>query len=133
MINDSERRAAAARIRQFLSVPWNERPWGQDGLQTVGSLVGTSIGESIIERLADLIDRPTCENVGGAEHAFMCSECGAYTTFTHFFAPKDVQERVLSEMCDELGIDREHTRFSPMHSSVPKYCPWCGSEVVDDD
>lgn len=60
MINDKQRREAARGIRQFLSVSQNKRAWDNDGLQTVGRLVGTSVGENILVRLADLIDRPTC-------------------------------------------------------------------------
>ena len=101
MIDDSERRAAAARLRQFLLMPWNERSWYHDSLQNVGSLVGTSVGENIIARLADLIDRPTCKNIGGEDgtngeyYDFFCSVCGFASGVTD-----------------------------------PKYCPNCGAEVV---
>ena len=102
MIDDSERREAAARLRQFLSEPWNERSWYHDGLQNVGSLVGTSVGENIIARLADLIDRPTCRNIGGVGgtngeyYDLFCSACGFASGVTD-----------------------------------PKYCPNCGAEVVE--
>ena len=102
-ISDIERRAAAARLRQFLSEPWDERSWYHDGLQNVGSLVGTSVGENIIMRLADLIDRPTCRNIGGEEgtngehYGFFCTACGYAAGVTE-----------------------------------PNCCPNCGAEVVGE-
>ena len=111
MIDDSERREAAARLRQFLSEPWNERSWYHDGLQNVGSLVGTSVGENIIARLADLIDRPTCKNASGYCDVFKCSECGC-------------KVELITEVCNEYG--------EPFHVSfMPSYCPSCGAEVVE--
>ena len=77
MANDNQRREAAREIRQFLSVSQNDRAWDNDGLQTVGRLVGTSVGENILVRLADLIDRPTCKNLATkAADELLCSECG---------------------------------------------------------
>lgn len=104
MISDIERRAAAARLRQFLSEPWDERSWYHDGLQNVGSLVGTSVGESIIMRLADLIDRPTCQNLAmKPADELLCSKCGEHVDIAY------------AESCDEYHA---------------KYCPNCGAEVV---
>lgn len=79
MVNDNQRCEAANNIRQFLSVSQNERAWDNDGLQTVGRLVGTSVGENILVRLADLIDRPTCkmESYQGVLYG-RCSHCGAF-------------------------------------------------------
>ena len=108
MISNDERRTAAARLRQFLSEPWNERSWYHDSLQNVGSLVGTSVGENIIARLADLIDRPTCHDIashGGMQPAgaiqwFECSECHC------------------KAQTDKIGM--------ALH-----FCPHCGAEVVE--
>lgn len=103
-ISDIERRAAAARLRQFLSEPWDERSWYHDGLQNVGSLVGTSVGESIIMRLADLIDRPTCQNLAmKPADELLCSKCGEHVDIAYV------------ESCDDYHA---------------KYCPNCGAEVV---
>lgn len=103
-ISDTERRAAAARLRQFLSEPWDERSWYHDGLQNVGSLVGTSVGESIIMRLADLIDRPTCQNFAmKPADELLCSKCGEHVDIAYV------------ESCDDYHA---------------KYCPHCGAEVV---
>lgn len=103
-ISDTERRAAAARLRQFLSEPWDERSWYHDSLQIVGSLVGTSVGESIIMRLADLIDRPTCKNIADPYDGsfFECSKCGERWELS-CGSPAD----------NHLG-----------------FCPRCGAEVV---
>ena len=114
MINDKQRREAARGIRQFLSVSQDKRAWDNDGLQTVGRLIGTSVGENILVRLADLIDRPTCCNVydeiydeyegGRCENGFKCSKCG------------------------EIVEDCEGYRVTGTFN----YCPKCGREVVSE-
>ena len=112
MINDEQRRYAARRIRQFLSIPPDERPWDNDSTQTIGRLIGTSFGENILARLAELIDRPTCSDVGD-DFVFRCSECGC-----------------------ELDIDDafyEPTMWKDGVATVPEYCPLCGRMVVDND
>lgn len=61
-------------------------------------------GDSLALFAADLIDRPTCQNIGGEEgtngegYDFYCTECG--------FAA-DVTDA--------------------------NYCPWCGTEVVANE
>lgn len=112
MISNEERRAAAARLRQFLSEPWNERSWYHDSLQNVGSLVGTSVGENILERLANLIDRPTCKPkdrgrgyVDAVCDSFCCPNCGF-------------------EIDVHIGEDQHLTEAA-------KYCPNCGAEVQE--
>ncbi len=115
MINDNQRREAAREIRQFLSVSQNERAWDHDGLQTVGRLVGTSAGENILARLADLID-PTCNidvmttgeraDYECSEHIMRCLNCGAEFGYVLYGEDGDVS------MDDE-----------------PNYCPQCGAEV----
>ena len=111
MIKNDERRAAAARLRQFLSMPQSEHAWGYDWLQTVGSLVGASFAESIIMRLANLIDIPTCNNASGYQDVFECSECHCKVEIT-------------SECRNEYG----GTFLVPF---LPSYCPDCGAEVVE--
>lgn len=101
MISNEERRAAAARLRQFLSTSQSEHACGYDGLQTVGSLVGTSVGENILARLADLIDRPT-------------------TTRHGKFKTKYGRETPCCEVC---GYSIGDMRWN--------YCPKCGAEVVE--
>ena len=106
MINDNQRREAARKLRQFLSVSPNKRAWDNVGLQTGGRLVGTSVGENILARLADLIDRPTCENGERLnKRAFLCSACG-YEAYTY-----------------------SDSNCNPHDFS---YCPDCGAEVMDE-
>lgn len=58
----------------------------------------------ILARLADLIDRPTCENGGRLnERTFLCSACGYEA---HTYSDSDCNPHDFS------------------------YCPECGSEVV---
>lgn len=103
-ITNEERREVAARLRQFLSEPWNERSWYHDSLQNVGSLVGTSVGENILARLADLIDRPTCKNLATKPaDELLCSECGEHVDIAYM-----------------ENTDDYHAR----------YCPACGAEVM---
>lgn len=64
--------------------------------------------------LADLIDRPTCRDVGDSYHVidFVCSECGCEL---------DVNDR-----------EGEPTMWNGGTPTVPKYCPSCGAEVRDE-
>ena len=111
MIDNEERRAAVARLRQFLSKPWDERSWYHDGLQNVGSLVGTSVGENIVARLADLIDRPTCfDKESKSSKFFTCSACG--------FSDSQV---TVSPFTLEIRY------VKPSYN----YCPNCGAEVAE--
>lgn len=104
-VTSEERREVAARLRQFLSEPWNERSWYHDSLQNVGSLVGTSVGENILARLADLIDRPTCKNLATKPaDELLCSECGEHVDIAYMESADDYHAR---------------------------YCPNCGAEVVE--
>ena len=104
-VNDNQRREAAREIRQFLSVSQNERAWDNDGLQTVGRLVGTSVGENILVRLADLIDRPTCKNLATKPaDELLCSGCGEHVDIAYMESADDYHAR---------------------------YCPNCGAEVVE--
>ena len=102
MISDNQRRDYARNIRQFLSRPGIEKAWDNDGLQTVGRLIETSVGENILARLADLID-PMCHDFGGEEgtngegYDFACDACGY--------------------VCD---------------LPQPNYCPNCGARVVSE-
>lgn len=69
--------------------------------------------EEFHDRLADLIDCPTCRNVSGYQDVFECSECGCRVELT-------------AEVCNEYG--------EPFHMPfMPLFCPGCGAEVVDDD
>ena len=58
------------------------------------------------QAIAATLGRETCHNVYGKGH-FKCSECGHYT-----------QARM---------VYRDGTP-----AADPRFCPWCGREVVDD-
>ena len=60
--------------------------------------------------LADLIDRPTCRNIGD-DYMFKCSECGAE------FEPVTVN-----------GNEYGEVFYTPLK---PLYCSACGAEVVE--
>ena len=66
---------------------------------------------NIFDYLADLIDRPTCRNVGD-DYMFKCSECGAE------FEPVTVN-----------GNEYGDVFYTPLK---PLYCSVCGAEVVEE-
>lgn len=102
MITDDERREVVARLREWLAIPWYERPWSRDAMQSLGKMVGAVPGENIVERLADLIDRPTC-HISETDHEFE----------------------------DSVRCDRCRTTFNRPWEPF-KYCPNCGAEVEDE-
>lgn len=102
MISDDERREVFARLREWLAIPWYERPWSRDAMQSLGKMVGAVPGEDIVERIADLIERPTCR---------ICATDHEYE--------------------DSVRCDRCRMTFRrPLEPF--KYCPNCGAEVKDD-
>ena len=98
MINDDERRAIAARLRALpIDIYAAFKEWGRDGLfvdadiydeADYGQIHNAVFGcfpaehmhpgdyEELHERLADLIDRPTCRLVEDEHGYTYCSECG---------------------------------------------------------
>lgn len=116
MISDEERREAVARLRELAGM-------GKDGVGARGAewfarqmeiATGTDTADTIqdmLERYADLIDRPTCTNVSGYQDRFKCSACWC-----------DVE--IIGEICNEHG-----EAFSAPYT--PFYCPCCGAEVVE--
>lgn len=102
MISDTERREVAARLRNA-SARRGDEPWMVEDLMLALGFRCYEDGEDqLFDRLADLIDRPTCRNIGGVGgtngeyYDFFCSACGFASGVTD-----------------------------------PKYCPNCGSEVVE--
>lgn len=70
--------------------------------------------------LADLIDRPTCRDVGDFDHeAFKCSRCGYRVLSLRGIANGSPSDAVL------VTPDGLITEFA--------YCPNCGAEVTDGD
>ena len=106
MINDDERREAAAKLRALDIHDWYDCA---DEIDSLESAIECNVGQrfkpqSWWHRLADLIDRPTCRNEYGSGRSFLCSACGCdvWTYGDSYFDPSD---------------------FS--------FCPHCGAEVVN--
>lgn len=103
MASDKERREVAARMRKIM----RDDPHGWLDMMVAKAVVDV-MGEGVTvgETLADLIDRPTCEDVsvprgdGFTPYVeFKCSACG----------------------CSHVSLTYVY------------YCPRCGAEVIDDD
>jgi len=85
MISDSERREVAKRLRNGGIARDSEEAYVLL-LSCVGirpQLPATSTYEDAMVRLADLIDRPTCEMTREGE-GFRCSACGAFHDMSGF-------------------------------------------------
>ena len=113
MIDNSERREVAARLRSLDAHDWNDFMDEVDSLETA---IGCSIGQDWQDqnwwhRLADLIDRPTCRNVSEHQDVFTCSECRC-------------KVEIIGEECNEYG----ECFCAPF---MPRFCPSCGKEVVE--
>ena len=82
-ITDQQRRAVAASLREAVADAKNTGRLLDDEVFSIlgvgfGDLDGSSDPGDVM-RLADAIDRPTCQNVSATGN-FVCSECGADTT-----------------------------------------------------
>ena len=112
MISDSKRREVAARIRELMS-ECPTIPFFMVIAQAINECLPEE-GRAYALIVADLIDRPTCRDVGESYHVidFVCSECGCEF---------DVNDR-----------EGEPTMWNGGTPTVPKYCPNCGAEVVRD-
>lgn len=111
MPTSDERREVAERLR-ITKAECDERdyPWMvEDLLQALGFERYEDGEDGIFDRLADLIDRPTCENEGD-EWGFLCSNCG-----------------------EDVAITKEIPCGGAVAPYVPSYCPNCGAEVMDNE
>lgn len=111
MISDDERREVVKRLRNGGVARDSEEAYVLL-LWCVGirpQLPAASTYEDAMVRLANLIDRPTCEYVPIGDGRFGCSECGNTV---------------------RLDFDVPVTDETPMPF---KHCPNCGAEVVDDE
>lgn len=107
MISDEKRREVVARLREWLAIPWYERPLSRDATQTLGEMVGAVPGENIVERIADLIDRPTCQMKSVQASSYRaCSRCGAF-----------VRKDAVTDCIEVIPV---------------RFCPNCGAEVVEE-
>ena len=107
MIRDDERREVAHRMREFDVSEFKESAIVPI-LECLG--IGNVNWRGVLDRLADLIDRPTCRNIGD-DYMFKCSECGAE------FEPVTVNGNEYGEVF--------YTQLKPL------YCSACGAEVVE--
>lgn len=112
MISDDERREVVASLREWLAITWYKRPLSRNAMQTLGEMVGAVPGENIFERIADLIDRPTCRDDGDG-WTFRCSVCGCEL---------DVEDR-----------EGEPTMWLGESAMTPRHCPNCGAVVTDKE
>ena len=69
--------------------------------------------ERTLEKLADLIDRPTCHMEGTSRSGFRCSACGEQIPPMRIFC---------RDSAGDHWVPMEHNR-----------CPMCGAEVVSND
>ncbi len=133
MISDEQRREVAEKLRNQLAYMRSNAEWYEEELDVdeCGNRAYRNIAASveeygnvfkgnyanIVERLADLIDRPTCNNVSefgnntGSNFDFVCSRCGS---------------RLLSEKMGGSPLIDDRFR----HYSI-RFCPNCGAEVVE--
>lgn len=104
-ISDEKRREVAATMMAISCRGVKDLTLGEvlNSILTGGALRPTT-EMAILARLADLIDRPTCENLSvNPADVLLCSECGEHVFITYMSACKNYHA---------------------------KYCPRCGAEVV---
>lgn len=129
MISDKERREVAARLRERTKKPMG-KSMQRMFTETLGMYAhhiswmnpdkATNRWDVIVNYLADLIDRPTCEDIGDFDHeAFKCSRCGHRVLSLRGIANGNPSDVVL------VTPDGHITEFA--------YCPNCGAEVVTDE
>lgn len=119
MISNSERGRVVAWLRKASTGAYRH----VDALDVIANSVGVDtdakfdyeIEHETYATLADLIDRPTCNDVGGA-YEFRCSVCGC---MIHIFRDGGFGD---DESAMTVGGDSLY---------VPHYCPNCGAEVVE--
>ena len=118
MISDDERREVVKRLRNGGVARDPEEAYTLL-LWCVGirpQLPATSTYDDAMVRLADLIDRPTCHDVGGG-YEFRCSACGCVI---HIFRDGGF-----------FGEDDSAMTVGGDSLYAPHYCPNCGAEVVE--
>lgn len=121
MISDEKRREVAAKLRADAE-SWryyreddsafcmNDHVFTEAVLDDYGLDDMDMPAYEVFDQMADLIDRPTCNDFGD-DWEFHCSACGC--------------ELYIREK--EIG---EPTMWKDGAAQVPKYCPSCGAEVV---
>lgn len=108
MIDDEERKRVAANFRQYLK-KYETPDWRAFCNIILGSGRLDNLRKAqAFDRLADLIDRPTCtvESDIPGFHIGVCSHCGAM-------------------------VERECAVFDATSALPTRFCPNCGAEVVE--
>ena len=113
MVTNDERREVAQKLRELEVGDFPDGrfyDWGE--VETALGIVdyGSWYKEADVQRLADLIDRPSCRDIGNSYDMFVCSECGCEL---------DVDDR-----------EGEPTLWNGGTATVPSYCPNCGAKGV---
>lgn len=108
MISDQERREVAAYFRQYLK-KYETPDWRAFCNIILGSGRLDNLRKAqAFDRLADLIDRPTCDvRMGVTGHVGVCTRCGAM-------------------------VEMRTAAFDAIEALPTRYCPNCGAEVVPD-
>lgn len=120
MISDEKRRDVAQELRELRHIThYSEEVVDniRDVISIADSVNTFREPEDVYKLLADLIDRQTCHDVGGA-YEFRCSVCGCVI---HIFQG------------DGFDDDDSTMTVGGDHLYVPHYCPNCGAEVVSAD
>lgn len=113
MITDERRREIVGNLRYCAEMCHSTGILDSDVLNALDIHCGDTDGVSSaydVEKLADLIDRPTC--------TIVC-ECDAYSSWG---------ERIDGMRLYELSCGHQAVGFEK-----PRYCPECGMEVVKRD
>lgn len=133
MVSNDQRREVAARLREVETLEYDGDVWCDEGdvLDALGLYNDddpSSCDPEKVAFLADLIDRPTCNNVSDfGNHTvtqgdyfkcevfdFVCDRCGVHL--------------IGDEMCNSPLLECKLGHHAPLH-----YCPNCGAKVVGDD
>lgn len=116
MPTNDERREVAARLRDMAP--------GSDWPNYVAEACGMDVSkmsnnfhtftEQLCQRIADLIDRETCHDVGGG-YKFRCSRCGC-----------------MINIYRDGGFGEDDSTITVCGDCLygPRFCPNCGAEVV---
>lgn len=91
MITDKQRREIAQKLRDAATECYNYGVLESDVLNILGVYATDSaclVSSDSVMDVADLIDRPTCEDLASEEWYFFCSECeNAYSGLKPHFCP----------------------------------------------
>ena len=120
MITDEERREVAKELRKLADGCHNTGVLDSDILNALGIHCGYTDGLSDaydVEKLADLIDRPTCHDL--VEHKQDPFIPGKQMADGYFHCSN----------CDWSGQLWEYIGFGGMLAYEPVHCPKCGEEI----